>query len=125
MSAAKKTKSTSAPGPKPPRSYAAVRRAEARRIAAARATEEAAQAIEAKVVAIGNSRGIRLPRAVLTRYEIGEAVLLEVREGGLFLRGKDDARLSWEDTYKEMARAREDFSDLDAAAGDGLDKEPW
>ncbi len=83
------------------------------------------RAIEAKVIAIGNSRGVRLPKAVLARYAIGDAVLLEEREEGLLLRSKDDARLSWEDTYKEMAREREDWSDFDATIGDGLDKEPW
>jgi antitoxin MazE len=81
--------------------------------------------IELKVVPIGNSRGVRLPKAVLDRYAIGEALVLEAREEGLLLRGKKDKRLSWEDTFKEMAREREDWRDYDAAVGDGLDKEPW
>jgi antitoxin MazE len=81
--------------------------------------------LEVKVVAIGNSRGVRLPRAVLAKYAIGDAVLLEEREDGLLLRGKGDERLSWEDTYKDMAREREDFRDLDTTIGDGLDKDPW
>jgi antitoxin MazE len=81
--------------------------------------------LEVKVVPIGNSRGVRLPKAVLARYAIGDAVLLEEHEEGLLLRGKNDDRLSWNDTFKEMAREREDWADLDAAASDGLDKEPW
>jgi antitoxin MazE len=81
--------------------------------------------IELKVVPIGNSRGVRLPKAMLDRYAIGEAVVLEAREEGLLLRGKKDKRLSWEETFKEMAREREDWRDFDAVVGDGLDKEPW
>jgi antitoxin MazE len=50
---------------------------------------------------------------------------MEEREAGLLLRSKRDERLSWEDTYKEMAREREDFRDLDTTIGDGLDKERW
>src|SRR5262249_20732475 len=80
---------------------------------------------EAKVVAIGNSRGVRLPKAVLARYAIGDAVLLEEREEGLLLRSRGDERLSWEDTYKDMAREREDWSDLDTTLGDGLDEGRW
>ena len=76
-------------------------------------------------MAIGNSRGVRLPKALLARYAIGDAVVLEEREEGLLLRTKDDVRLSWEDTYKDMAREREDWSDLDATTADGLDKRPW
>ena len=42
------------------------------------------------------------------------------------LRGKEDQRLSWKDTYKDMACEREDWSDLDAAMADGLDpQEKW
>ena len=35
--------------------------------------------VELKVVRIGNSRGVRLPKAVLERYEIKDALVLEAR----------------------------------------------
>jgi antitoxin MazE len=84
-----------------------------------------APTLELKVVPIGNSRGVRLPKAILDRYAIRDAVLVEERGEGLLLRGKEDRRLSWEDTFKAMAREREDWSDLDATLNDGLDREPW
>jgi len=77
--------------------------------------------VEIKVVPIGNSRGVRLPKSVLAKYSIGESVMLEEREEGVLLRSKKDKRLSWEDTYRDMAQEREDWSDLDAAVADGLD----
>jgi antitoxin MazE len=80
---------------------------------------------EIKVVPIGNSRGVRLPKATLTKYSIKDSVLLEEREEGILLRSKNDKRLSWEETFKEMAREREDWSDLEPTTADGLDKEPW
>jgi antitoxin MazE len=76
---------------------------------------------EIKVIPIGNSRGIRLPTSVFVKYAIGESVLLEERAEGVLLRSKTDRRLSWEDTYREMARKREDWSDLDSVVADGLD----
>jgi len=80
-----------------------------------------------KVVAIGNSRGVRLPTAVLNKYAITDTVVLEEREEGILLRSRRDERLSWEETYREMAREREDWSDLEVTVGDGLkDGEgPW
>ena len=81
--------------------------------------------VELKVVAIGNSRGIRLPRELLAKYKIGETVVLQVREEGLLLRAKEDDRLSWEETYREAATEAEDWSDLDATLSDGPDKVPW
>ena len=84
------------------------------------------KSIELKVVQIGNSRGVRLPKAVLERYAIKDAVVLEAREEGLLLRNKREKRLSWEETYKDMAKAHEDWRDLEKAVGDGLDpKERW
>jgi antitoxin MazE len=77
--------------------------------------------IELKVVQIGNSRGVRLPKAVLERYEIKDALVLEAREEGLLLRGKKDKRLTWEETYRAAAREKEDWSDLDATLADGVE----
>jgi antitoxin MazE len=81
---------------------------------------------ELKVVPIGNSRGVRLPKAVLDRYAIRDALVAEEREDGLLLRNARDKRLGWDETFQQMAREREDWSDLDAAQADGLDRdERW
>ncbi|MGQ0657089.1 MAG: AbrB/MazE/SpoVT family DNA-binding domain-containing protein [Chromatiales bacterium] len=76
-----------------------------------------------KVVPIGNSRGIRLPKSVLDKYAIADTVVLEEREDGILLRSKKERKLSWEETYKDMARAHEDWTDLDTILGDGLKDE--
>jgi antitoxin component of MazEF toxin-antitoxin module len=78
--------------------------------------------LEMKVVAIGNSRGVRLPKAVLEKYAIRDAVVVEQREEGLLLRGIRDKRLSWEETYRDMSRHREDWQDLEVTVADGLDE---
>jgi antitoxin MazE len=83
------------------------------------------RSVELKIVPIGNSRGLRLPRALLAKYRIADVVVLEEKPGGLLLRSKTDSRLSWEDTYRDMAREREDWSDFEATIADGLDAEPW
>jgi antitoxin MazE len=88
-------------------------------------SRRSAHSLELKVVPIGNSRGVRLPKGVLDKYAIRDAVIVEEREDGLLLRSTKDRRLSWEETFKEMAHEREDWSDLDATLKDGLDKEPW
>ncbi len=64
-------------------------------------------------------------KSVLAKYAIRESVVLEEREEGILLRSKQDKRLSWEETYKDMARERENWSDFETTTADGLDKEPW
>jgi antitoxin MazE len=77
-----------------------------------------------KIVRIGNSRGVRIPAQLLSRYRIRESVEVECTDAGIFLRPKRDARLSWAETFKEMRREQEakgdEFSDFDSARGDGL-----
>jgi antitoxin MazE len=82
--------------------------------------------IELKVIAIGNSRGIRLPKQILDRYAITETLVLEAREEGLVFRNRRDKRLSWDATYRDMARDRENWTDFDATIADGLDpRDKW
>jgi len=79
------------------------------------------------VVRIGNSRGVRLPAATLRRYRIGEEVHMEQRSDGILLRPIESTapRLSWSDTARAMAEAREDWSAWDSTASDGLEYAPW
>jgi len=74
--------------------------------------------VELKVARIGNSRGVRIPAKTLERYRIGTTVVMEERSDGILLRptGPAVAKLSWEDTAREMAASREDWSAWTALA---------
>ena len=74
-----------------------------------------------KLVDIGNSRGIRLPKALLRKYGWSDSLVLEETESGVFLHGKEEKKLSWTDTYRSMAAEPEDWSDLETTVADGLD----
>ncbi len=82
-----------------------------------------------KIVAIGNSRGVRLPQALLRRYGMADHVTLEERPEGLLLRGSVSGKVSLKQTFIEMAREQaggmEDWSELDALASDGLNSVKW
>ena len=76
-----------------------------------------------KLVPIGNSKGIRISKALLRKFDFGDSLVLEETQNGLLLRKKDDDRLSWEETYKEMAEDKESWEDFDATLLDGLEDE--
>lgn len=82
-----------------------------------------------KIIAIGNSRGVRLPQALLRRYGMADEITLEELPEGLLLRGSASAKLSLKQTFTEMAREQaaglEDWRDLDGTAADGLDHIKW
>ena len=69
-----------------------------------------------KVSRIGNSRGIRLPAGMLRKYHITDTVIAEEKAHEIILRpGRaKQQKLSWEETYRQMAAAKEDWSELDS-----------
>ncbi len=74
-----------------------------------------------KIVPIGNSLGVRLPKNLLQKYGLTDSLVLEETDQGLLLRKKHDEKLSWGDTYKAMACEDEDWSDYDSTLIDGLE----
>jgi hypothetical protein len=52
------------------------------------------------------------------RYVTGYTISRPRRARGV---GKKDQRLTWEETYRETAREKEGWSDLDATLADGID----
>ena len=83
--------------------------------------ERTVGAREVKLIVIGSSKGILLPKDLLRQYGCSDSIILEEAEDGVFLRRKEPSKLSWKDTYRAMAAADEDWSEWDAAVADGLD----
>jgi len=77
---------------------------------------------DARLITIGDSKGIRLPNSLLQKYGFSNWLLLEETKQGILLRKKVDNKLSYEDTYKAIAQAQEDWSDFDQTLRDGLEK---
>ncbi|MBU2515550.1 AbrB/MazE/SpoVT family DNA-binding domain-containing protein [bacterium] len=76
---------------------------------------------ELKIVQIGNSKGIRLPKSLIDKYGFEDLLQVEETENGIFLKNKKDDKMSWEETFKEMKAEKEDWSDFDDSINDGLE----
>lgn len=83
------------------------------------------EALNLKLVPIGNSYGIRLSRPLLQKYGMEHSVIAEQRPEGILLRGSSHSKATLEQTFTEMAAAQENWSDLDTSTADGLDKLVW
>jgi antitoxin MazE len=65
--------------------------------------------IRLKVVQIGNSQGIRLPKLLLAQCGIKKEVEAEAIEGTIVLRpAKKSARKGWDQAFLEMAQQGDD-----------------
>jgi antitoxin MazE len=68
--------------------------------------------MEAKVIVIGNSQGIRLPKSVLRRcgLEPGQAVEIDVRGNTIVIRPRPNPREGWEAAFARFRpRKKEDL----------------
>ncbi len=83
--------------------------------------EKHIRARDIKIVPIGNSLGVRLPKNLLQKYGFTNSLVLEETDQGLLLRKKHDDKLSWGETYKAMANEDEDWSDYETTLIDGLE----
>jgi antitoxin MazE len=71
--------------------------------------------MEISVIRIGNSKGIRLSKALLDRYNIKDTVDLILEKGQIVLRPTSTPRKGWEKSFKEMNDNGDDrllFSDV-------------
>ena len=76
---------------------------------------------DVKLVPIGNSKGVRIPKVLLQKYGLKNSLLIEETDKGLLLRNKEESKLSWEDTYKIMANEKENWEDFNTTLLDGLE----
>src|SRR5205823_4212415 len=82
--------------------------------------------LELSLAQIGNSRGVRLPAALIRKHGFEHGLVLEDRGHEIALKPKAaPKKLSWEETYKEMAAVKEDWSEWDCTLADGLESVPW
>ncbi len=61
-----------------------------------------------RIVKIGNSQGIRIPKPLLEQADIGEEVELEVQDGQLVIRQVRSSRFGWDDKFAKMAKNEDD-----------------
>ncbi len=64
--------------------------------------------MELSVVPIGNSKGIRLTKTILEKYNITDTVELILEKGYIILKPKSQPRKGWEKAFKKMHENGED-----------------
>ena len=81
-------------------------------------------ATTARIVRIGNSRGIRVPKALLEQAQLPEEVELQAEPGRLIVRAARRTRAGWAEAAAHM-HGRGDDRPLELATGNRFDTEEW
>ena len=77
-----------------------------------------------RIVQIGNSKGIRVPKMLLEHAQLPDEVELQAEHGRLIVRAAHGARSGWAEAAKAM-RARGDDQLLDAPSSSKFDETEW
>ncbi|GAB4194917.1 MAG: hypothetical protein OHK0022_11350 [Roseiflexaceae bacterium] len=72
--------------------------------------------IRTRLVRIGNSQGVRIPKVMLDQLGLTDVIELEVRDNQLLLRAAKTARAGWAAQFQQMAEHQDDQL-LDPEAG--------
>ena len=72
------------------------------------------------LIQIGNSRGVRLPKAIIEAAGLSDNLDLEVRDGAVVIRAARSVRSNWAQAAIACREAGDDImEDWDVTAGDG------
>ncbi len=66
-------------------------------------------AIKTKLIKIGNSQGIRIPKSILKQLNFTSEVEIDIQDNQLVLRPLATARHGWDTAFSAMAQAGDDL----------------
>lgn len=64
--------------------------------------------MEVSIVQIGNSKGIRLSKTIIEKYNLRDKVDLILEKGQIIIKPLNKPRKGWEEAFKEMAEKGDD-----------------
>jgi antitoxin MazE len=80
--------------------------------------------MKTRIVRIGNSRGVRIPKPLLTQAGLGEEVELRVEAGAIRIESISTPRAGWAEAAEALATV-EGMGLLDESTPTRFDEEEW
>lgn len=82
--------------------------------------------MKTKIVRIGNSQGIRIPKSVLHQCHLDGPVEVDVQGNQLVVRSASRPRSGWDEAFRAMHQANDDrLLDTEHHAPSGWDHDEW
>ena len=80
-----------------------------------------------KLISIGNSKGIRLPRAIIEQCQLKDEIELAVKNGSLTIKPVRKLREGWEEAFRQMHERGDDqlLDESDAHGETEWDRTQW
>ncbi|MGB5988105.1 MAG: AbrB/MazE/SpoVT family DNA-binding domain-containing protein [Desulfobacterales bacterium] len=81
--------------------------------------------MRARVIKIGNSQGLRIPKPILEQTGILDDVEIEVEKNQIIIRPVKNVREGWEAAFKKMGEQKDDTPIINENISHSWDKAEW
>jgi antitoxin MazE len=81
--------------------------------------------MKTRIVRIGNSKGVRIPKPLLDQTGLEGEVEIEAQQGSLLIRAARKPRDGWSAAFREMALTGDDRLIDDVPDLSSFDKDEW
>ncbi len=81
--------------------------------------------MRARVIKIGNSQGLRIPKPILEQTGIMDDVEIEVEKNQIIIRPVKNVRQGWDVAFKNMGKKGDDELIIDDSIFNSWDEEEW
>jgi antitoxin MazE len=81
------------------------------------------KAVKSRIVQVGNSQGIRIPKTMLEQSGISEHVEIEVQDNRIVITAASKARVGWGDAFARMVVEGDELAPLTVT--DTWDETEW
>ena len=81
--------------------------------------------MRAEIIRIGNSKGLRIPKAVLEQCGMKSAVNLRVKDHSLIITPYEEIRAGWEKCFQLMAEDKDDTILDVSSLSNSWDEDEW
>jgi antitoxin MazE len=84
-----------------------------------------ATSVKGRIIKVGNSQGIRIPKLLLEQSGISENVEIEVRDNQIVITAASRARNGWAEAFAQIASNEDEDIWLDDSIATLWDEEEW
>lgn len=81
--------------------------------------------MRARVIKIGNSQGLRIPKPILEQTGIMDDVEIEVEKDQIIIRPVKNVREGWDAAFKRMSQRGDDAPLINENISHSWDEEDW
>lgn len=81
--------------------------------------------MRARVIKIGNSQGLRIPKPILEQTGIRDDVEIEVEKNRIIVRPMENVREGWDRAFEKLSEAGDDAPVIDDDLSHSWDEEEW